>query len=158
VTRGELFAVAAGVIGFAADVLTIVDHVHGPAEHASTADSLHWPVLMAVTTIYGWLIFAWFLTRWRFLKDRELKSIERALNRSKRKPNFLMTAFRSVLTIGIVISPLVMYIGYSISAAIKLSDDYFPQIFSSLCVGAFVGLAIFCAVYQGMPLIYDEIQ
>jgi len=152
VTKGERFGIGTVVIGLAADVLTIVDHLRWRAEDASTTGSLPMPILMAVTTTYGWLILAWFLTKWRFFKDKE-----QTLTPRKRKPDFPMTAFRAVFTIGIVISPIVMYIGYSINQ-IAGSMDAVMLAMSSLFIGAVVGFAIFGVVYHGMPLIYEEIK
>ena len=93
-TRGELFAVVAGAIGFVADIITIVHAARPRIEHGPEATSTYWPILMAVTTIYEWIIFAWFLTKWRFARDKDLAGPGR-----KKKPDLNSLAIRAVLSI-----------------------------------------------------------
>lgn len=159
-TKGERFSVVTAVvgvvttmIGLIADAFTIVDHVGGSVGHFSTTASLEWLFLMAVTISYGWLIVAWFLTKWRFLKDKE-----QTLPRRTRKADFPTIAFRVVLFIGILLSPLILRIGRLIITATDSNVDLGMSTVVSLFIGAIVGIAILGALSQGMPLIYDEIE
>lgn len=152
-TRGELFPVVAGGIGFVADIITIIEAARPRVEHAGQVSTLHWPLLMGVTTVYGWFIFAWFLTKWRFLRDKEY-----ARNHGKGKPALDAIAFKAVFSIGIVILPLILYSGYSIAATYEISTDIFGTVLSTTLIGALIGGAVIGVLYCGMPLIYDDIR
>jgi magnesium-transporting ATPase (P-type) len=153
VGRSEVFAVVAGILGFVADIITIVQAVNFKSEHSSDVASPVWPILMAVTTLYVWMIFSWYLTKWRFLKAKRLATSTRI-----KKPELSETAFSAVLSIGIVIAPLVLYIGYSIATHYYQATDTVDIFVVTIAIAFGTGLSVAGVLIQGMPLIYDDIS
>jgi hypothetical protein len=152
VTKKDLLGGATGIIGFVADVITVYDKIHGQSP-TQPEFSATWISIFVLLTIYCWFILSWVLARWVYSSETQARGRRRRL-----KLNSLAT--RSVFALGALFFPLVATVAYSVASTYE--PDFIPRLWwgigGSAYAMAIVGLVMFLALTQGMPLIYDDMR
>lgn len=160
-SRSEKFALLAGIIGFAADVLALgifaASWIEGTGEietQIPTSPSVR--AIVIFTLIYSWLIICWFLVRRSYLlfskrnstvKWHSWRSLRFAHSRA-----FAQYVIGSVSAIAILLLP-VTYV---------LLKSWYPELvlhaMYALILEGMVALAICLTMMFAMPVIYTDLE
>jgi hypothetical protein len=163
--KSEIFALLTGLIGLAADVVTLCLFFSQRISGAS-APSLASNIIIAGSIIYGWFIISWTLARRAWLRASKSKRLTSRYDRSEALGK--KVAYTVVAT-GIILLPL-QWLFLSVilpssdplfhgspSETDKLQWFHFIAFLSIISLAAIGGL-IFAAVGLLMPIIYEDME
>jgi len=164
-SRNEKFALLAGIIGFAADLLALgiftTAWIEGSGEiETQIPVSPSVRAIVAFTSIYSWLIICWFLVRRSYLLFSERNSTVQWHSWQSRRfahsRAFLQYVIGSVLTVAVLLSPIAFLLLKSwYSGSVTTWGGY---VATTLILEGVVGLVICLTMILAMPVVYADLE
>jgi type VI protein secretion system component VasK len=162
--RGEKFALGAGLVGLAFDLVVAV-YFFSPESPLRRGLSLSPPRLSAMVGVmtYGWLLVTWVLVRraMRNAKRRHRPSEHTQLPRSELAQKTRMTvAGTGLVMLPVQFAMLGNYLTRSspVFQARDVLEWYISIGFLSLATLLVIGLCIYACILQLMPIIYHDVH